>query len=54
MIAWIDDIQKVTLDNSSFRTVVSGEHEQLTVRRLGQGEDIGWEAHTHLDQFLRR
>jgi hypothetical protein len=27
MIAWIDDLEKVTLDNSSFRTVVyAGEH----------------------------
>ena len=26
---------------------------QLTLMRLAAGEDIGWEAHDHLDQFLR-
>ncbi len=54
MLGWIDDIERVTLDNETFRTVVyTGEHTQLTVMRLGPGEDIGWEAHPHLDQFLR-
>ena len=51
---WVDDIEKVTLDNDAFRTVVfTGEHLQLTVMRLGPGEDIGLEAHPHLDQFIR-
>ena len=51
---WVDDIEKVTLDNATFRTVVfTGEHLQLTVMRLGPGEDIGLEAHPHLDQFIR-
>ncbi|HEX2578277.1 MAG TPA: cupin domain-containing protein, partial [Aquihabitans sp.] len=48
------DIERVTLDNTNFRTVVhTGEHTQLTVMRLAPGEEIGWEAHDHLDQFLR-
>jgi mannose-6-phosphate isomerase-like protein (cupin superfamily) len=54
MIGWVGDVEKVTLDNETFRTVVfTGEHTQLTVMRLAPGEDIGLEAHPHLDQFLR-
>ncbi len=54
MLAWIGDIEKTTLDNGTFRTVVyTGTHTQLTVMRLQRGEEIGWEAHGHLDQFLR-
>jgi mannose-6-phosphate isomerase-like protein (cupin superfamily) len=54
MLGWVEDIERVTLDNETFRTVVfTGEHTQLTVMRLGPGEDIGREAHPHLDQFLR-
>ncbi len=53
-LAWVDNIERVTLANSNFRAVVrTGEHAQLTVMRLGPGEEIGWEAHPHLDQFLR-
>lgn len=54
MLGWIDDIEKVTVENSTFRTVVfTGEHTQLTVMRLGPGEDIGLESHPTLDQFIR-
>jgi mannose-6-phosphate isomerase-like protein (cupin superfamily) len=54
MLGWIGDIEKTTLDNDTFRTVVyTGGHTQLTVMRLGSGEEIGWEMHDHLDQFLR-
>ena len=54
MIGWVGDIERATLDNENFRTVVfTGEHTQLTVMRLAPGEDIGREAHPHLDQFLR-
>jgi mannose-6-phosphate isomerase-like protein (cupin superfamily) len=54
MLGWIDDIEKVTKENSTFRTVVfTGEHTQLTVMRLGPGEDIGLESHPTLDQFIR-
>ena len=53
-IGWVDDIEQVTLGNSTFRTVVyTATHAQLTVMRLGRGEEIGWESHGHLDQFLR-
>jgi mannose-6-phosphate isomerase-like protein (cupin superfamily) len=54
MLGWVDDIEKVTKENSTFRTVVfTGGHTQLTVMRLGPGEDIGLEVHPKLDQFIR-
>jgi mannose-6-phosphate isomerase-like protein (cupin superfamily) len=54
MLGWVGDIERETLDNDTFRTVVfTGEHTQLTVMRLAPGEDIGWEAHHDRDQFLR-
>lgn len=54
MLGWIDDITRRTLDNSNFRTVAyTGEHMQLTLMQLDPGEEIGWERHGHLDQFLR-
>lgn len=54
MLGWVGDIQRTTLENTAFRTVVlTGEHTQLTVMRLAPGEEIGSEAHPALDQFLR-
>lgn len=54
MLGWVADIEKATKHNDNFRTVLfTGSHAQLTVMRLGPGEDIGVEAHPHLDQFLR-
>jgi mannose-6-phosphate isomerase-like protein (cupin superfamily) len=54
MLGWVADIERITLDNDNFRTVVfTGGHTQLTLMRLAPGEDIGLEAHPHLDQFLR-
>ncbi len=54
MLGWLADIEKLTLENGDFRRVVyTGEHTQLTLMRLAPGEDIGWETHGHLDQFLR-
>ena len=54
MLGWVGDVEQATLDNDTFRTVLfTGEHTQLTVMRLGPGEDIGREAHSNLDQFLR-
>ena len=54
MLGWIGDIERTTLENGTFRTVVfTGEHAQLTVMRLGPGEDIGREAHPATDQFIR-
>lgn len=54
MLGWVDDIERITLENSDFRKVVfTGEHEQLVLMSLATGEEIGWEAHSHHDQFLR-
>ena len=54
MIGWVGDVEKETLANETFRTVIyTGDHTQLTVMRLGPGEDIGREAHDNLDQFIR-
>jgi len=54
MLGWLADIEKLTLENTDYRRAVhTGKHTQLTLMRLTPGEDIGWEAHGHLDQFLR-
>jgi mannose-6-phosphate isomerase-like protein (cupin superfamily) len=54
MLGWVGHIERTTLENGTFRTVVfTGEHAQLTVMRLGPGEDIGREAHIATDQFIR-
>jgi mannose-6-phosphate isomerase-like protein (cupin superfamily) len=54
MIGWVGDIEKRTLENETFRTVLfTGEHAQLTVMRLAPGEDIGRERHADRDQFIR-
>ena len=43
--AWVADIEKATLDNDTFRTVLfTGTHTQLTVMRLHTGEEIGREV----------
>jgi mannose-6-phosphate isomerase-like protein (cupin superfamily) len=54
MLGWVGDIERATLDNTDFRRVLfTGERAQLTVMRLRPGEEIGVEAHDHLDQFIR-
>ena len=54
MLAWVADIERATLDNENFRTVLwTGEHSQLTVMRIAAGEDIGLEVHPDHDQFIR-
>jgi mannose-6-phosphate isomerase-like protein (cupin superfamily) len=54
MLGWLDDITTLTTANTNFRTVVyTGVHTQLTLMRIGPGEEIGWERHGQIDQFLR-
>jgi len=54
MQGWVGNFGRTTLENGTFRTVVfTWEHAQLTVMRLGPGEDIGREAHPATDQFIR-
>jgi mannose-6-phosphate isomerase-like protein (cupin superfamily) len=51
---FVTDIEKATLGNSTFRTVVwTGTNLQLTVMSIDQGSDIGLEKHDDHDQFLR-
>jgi mannose-6-phosphate isomerase-like protein (cupin superfamily) len=53
-LGWSADIEHATLENTTFRTVLfTGGHTQLTVMHIGVGEEIGLEAHPHLDQFIR-
>jgi mannose-6-phosphate isomerase-like protein (cupin superfamily) len=54
MLGWVGNIERTTLENGTFRTVVfTGEHSQFTVMGLGPGEDIGREAHPATDQLIR-
>jgi mannose-6-phosphate isomerase-like protein (cupin superfamily) len=54
MTGWVGDIEKVTIENETFRTVVwTGDHSQLTVMSIQAGDDIGKEVHPDHDQFLR-
>ena len=53
-IGWVGDIEAITNANTTFRTVVhTAKHLQLTVMSLAVGENVGWEMHDNLDQFLR-
>lgn len=52
--AWVGDIETITEDNATFRTVLwTGTSLQLTVMCLATGEEVGLEMHDHLDQFIR-
>jgi mannose-6-phosphate isomerase-like protein (cupin superfamily) len=54
MTGWVGNVEAATIENTNFRTVLfTGANIQLTVMRLGPGEEIGVEMHDHLDQFLR-
>lgn len=53
MKGYIENIEKVTLDNTDFRRVLyTAKYSQLVVMNIAVGEDIGEETH-HLDQFIR-
>lgn len=54
MKAFHGAIEKLTLENSSFRQVIfTGEHTQLVLMSLLPEEEIGNEVHGHVDQFFR-
>lgn len=54
MLGWVENIEKATLENKNFRKVeFTGEHAQVVLMRLAQGEEIGWEVHPAIDQFFR-
>lgn len=53
MKGFIENIEKISLDNSDFRRVLyTAKNCQLVVMSIAVGEDIGEETH-HLDQFIR-
>jgi mannose-6-phosphate isomerase-like protein (cupin superfamily) len=53
MKGFVENIEKITLDNNNFRKVLyTAHHSQLVVMALKPEEDIGMEVHK-LDQFLR-
>jgi mannose-6-phosphate isomerase-like protein (cupin superfamily) len=54
MNGFIGNIEQITLENSSFRKVVyTGMHTQLVVMSLLPQEEIGFETHDTVDQFIR-
>lgn len=54
MKGFVDDIEKLTLENSDFRRVLyTGKNLQLVVMTLRPGDDIGEEVHDDRDQFFR-
>lgn len=53
MRGYVNNIEKLTLENDNFRKVLyTAKHSQLVLMSLKPGEDIGEEVHK-LDQFLR-
>jgi mannose-6-phosphate isomerase-like protein (cupin superfamily) len=53
MTGYIDNIEKLSLENENFRQVVyTDDLLQLVLMSLKPGEEIGEEVH-HLDQFFR-
>ncbi len=53
-LGWVENIEKLTVENETFRTVLhTGKYSQLTVMTLQAGEEIGNEVHEDHDQFIR-
>lgn len=51
---YVDNIERVTLDNAHFRKVLyTGHNLQLVVMTLQPGDEIGEEVHDDVDQFFR-
>lgn len=51
---FVVNIHKITRQNDTFRTALwTGQHLQITLMSLNPGEDIGFEVHPHIDQFIR-
>jgi mannose-6-phosphate isomerase-like protein (cupin superfamily) len=54
MKGYIANIEKLTLANNNFRTVLyTASHCQLVVMTISPGSDIGEEVHEENDQFFR-
>jgi mannose-6-phosphate isomerase-like protein (cupin superfamily) len=54
MTGFVGNIEELTLANNYFRHVIyTGQHSQLVVMSLNPNEEIGFEVHEIVDQFLR-
>lgn len=54
MKGYVDDIEKVTEENTDFRRVLyTGHNLQLVVMSIEPGDEIGEEVHPDIDQFFR-
>jgi mannose-6-phosphate isomerase-like protein (cupin superfamily) len=54
MKGFVDDIEKLTEENTDFRRVLyTGRYMQLVLMSLKPGEEIGEEVHEDRDQFFR-
>lgn len=54
MKGFVDDIEKLTEENTDFRRVLyTGRNMQLVLMSLKAGEEIGEEVHDDRDQFFR-
>ncbi len=54
MKGFVDDIDRLTVENKDFRRVLyTGKHLQLVLMALRPGEEIGEEVHEDHDQFFR-
>ena len=54
MQGFVDDIEKLTTENTDFRRVLyTGKYLQLVLMALEPGEEIGEEVHAGHDQFFR-
>ena len=54
MKGFVQDIEKLTTDNTDFRRVLyTGKYLQLVLMTLQPGEEIGAEVHEDHDQFFR-
>lgn len=51
---FVDNIEKLTLENGDFRRVLyTGHNMQLVLMTIQPGEEIGAEVHPDVDQFFR-
>lgn len=54
MSIFVENIEKLTLENENFRKVLATNlNSQLVVMSLLPSENIGMEVHTDVDQFIR-
>ena len=54
MKGFVDNIEKLTLENKNFRKVIyTSKHSQLVLMSLKPKEEIGLEVHPDNDQFFR-